>query len=144
MSNERLDDSYFVIEPDRLLEQWSVFARDYYHRSLETADARENYEIAKRALDVVEAELARDVRANPEDYGLTKAPSIPVVEQTVLLQKKYATAHQAVVDAEHALDIRKAVMGAMDAMKKGLEATTYLQQNAMYAEPRVRGNVAEA
>lgn len=143
MPISKADSDYFMIEPDRILEQWSTFARDYYQRACELADARAEYDRARRRLDVVEAELDRDIRHDPETYGVTKITE-PVVEKTVLLQKRYRQASEEVVVAKHEMDIRQAFIDALDAMKKGLECTAYINQSAFHAEPKVRGQVGDA
>lgn len=133
---------YFVIDADRLFEQWSVFARDYYNKACELADARAEYERVKRQRDVVEAELDKDIRLNPDQYGVTKITE-PVVERTILLQKRHMLAFEEVIRAKHSMDIHQAYMDAMDAMKKGLESTAYLQQSAFYAQPVAKGEAAQ-
>lgn len=143
MSNPRPDGDYFEIKPDQLLEQWSTFARDYYHNACSLADARMEYERAKRHLAVVEAELDRDIRHAPEEFGVTKITE-PVVEKTILLQKRYRKAGEELIIAKHEMDIKQAYMDAMDAMKKGLESMVYLNQSAFHAEPKARGVAGDA
>lgn len=132
-------EDFFVIDPDRLLEQWSTFARNYYKRACELAEARAEWERMKRVRDVVEAELDKEIRLNPEEYGISIVRE-KSVERTILLDKKYRQADEEVIKAKHSLDIHQAFVDAMDAMKKGLESTAYLQQASYHAEPQAKGN----
>lgn len=133
------DDDYFVIDLDQLVEQWSVFARDYLRKARALVDAKAEFERMKRVRDVVEAELDRDIRRDPEAFGLEHRTE-KAIEKTIILQKSYQDAEEELIKAKHAMDIHQVEIDAMDAMKKALESSTYLFQSAYYAEPQVRGD----
>lgn len=140
MSNENMpDEDFFIIDPDHLVERWSTFSRDYYRKACALADSRAEHERMKRQRDVIKAELDRDIRHNPEDYGLGQKTTEKAVENAVLIQRKCQQAEEDVIKAKHFMDIHQAFVDAMDAMKKGLEAYSYLWQASFFAEPKARG-----
>lgn len=134
---------FFEIDPEKLDEQWFRFAREYFDLACQLADARADYERAKARRDVVVAELDRDIRADPDTFGVAKITE-PVVEKTVLLQKKYHQADKDVIITKHSVDIMHAAVEAMDAKKKGLENAVQLRLAGYYAEPHVRGDAARS
>lgn len=136
-------DNFFIIDQDRLIEQWSTFARDYYRRACQLADAKAEHERMKRVRDIVAAELDKDIRLHPEDYGL-ESTTEKAIEKTILLQQRYRHADEEVIKSKHSMDIHQAFVDAMDAMRKGLESYTYLWQSTYFAEPKVRGEARGA
>ncbi len=126
---------FFRIDQHRLDEAWTNLAPTFYEYSVKLADAREEHERAKARLDVVEAELDRDIRRNPIEYGVEKITET-VVKQTIILSKKYQRANEEVIIARHDMAICEACVDALDHKKKGLESMVYLHSQGYYAEPR--------
>lgn len=128
----------FDLNPHRLDEEWLKQARYYHKYAVELADAREAHERAKSARDVVGAELALDVRSQPEKYGFDgpKGPTVDAVQQTVLTAKTYREADAAVIKARHALDVVQAFVDALDHRKKALENLVELRLADYFSDPR--------
>ncbi len=138
----RLPSDFFTIDPEKLDEQWFRFARDYYEHACLLADAREEYERMKSRREVIAAELDRDIRQQPDTYGVAKITEA-VIEKTVLLQKRFRKADEDVIIAKHNVDIMQAAIEAMDGKKKGLENAVRLRLAAYSAEPRVDGDAGD-
>lgn len=164
MRNEQSTDDFLSIDPDGLPEKLESFARDYFHEARKLVDAREEYERTKRvrdvmvtekkdALELVEAEIDRNARNNPEDYGIEKVTETSVAN-AIKLQEKYqkaradlykvkASCEEEVAKARHAMGIHQVFVDAMDALKKNLESYAYIWQATYFAQPKLRGDGRE-
>lgn len=140
VGRDGFDEDFFTIDMDRLFEKWSTFARDYYRKALELVNARAEWERTKRVRDVVEAELDRNIRLNPGDYGVPTPVRESSIEKAILVHTKYQEANLATANAKHAMDVFQSFVDAMDVLKKGLEVVAYLQQSSFHAEPKARGD----
>ena len=141
MNTTKVSGDFFEIDPEKLDEQWFRFARDYFDHACNLANAREEFERAKARRDVIEAELDREIRLKPENFGVAKITETQV-ERTIRLQKRYDKANEEVIIAKHTLDLHQATVDAMDVKKKGLEMIVQLRLSTYYAEPYVRGQAA--
>lgn len=133
---------FLDIDPLNLVEELRVQPRLRLEWGEKLADARKDYELAKRRKDVVVAELDREVRSSPESFGLSKVTE-GAVEKTVILQKRYQKADDDLIEARHYMDLVQAKLAAVDDRKKSLEGTVSLQIAGYYAEPRIRGEAGE-
>lgn len=140
-------DTLFEVEMNahRLAEEWERQARSYYRYAAELADARNEYDRRKAALDVVVAELDKEIRASPEDFGVTaKRLTEAIIDRTIVLQVRHLQAVSRMLDAKHRMDSVQAVVGALDHKKRSLESGVTLLGRALYAEPVARGADAAA
>lgn len=129
------DFSHLEIDPHRLDEEWVEQPRRYFLMAQGQADARMRWEEAKNRLEVVRAEIDRDIRRDPAAYGIAKLTE-SAIESTIPLQAKYERARHQVVEAKHEYDIWDAGLGALDHKKKGLENLVQLHLSSYYAKPR--------
>ena len=129
------DDDIFKIDEANLDRLWFEFPKKYMREALALANAREELERAKAAEEVAEAEVDRDVRRNPSDFGLEKITET-VVKNTVLLSKKYQAAHDRTIKARHSVDIQSAYVSTLDSGKKALEMGVQLLLANYLSTPR--------
>lgn len=128
--------SVFEIDKLRLDEECCTQPKLYYEYAQLLADARNAWERAKAARDLTEADLDRQVRADPARFGVEKLTE-SVVRSTVLCQATYNDAHGKVLDAKHEVDQLSAIVDALEHRKKSLENLVYLHQSSYYAEPKL-------
>ncbi len=129
-------------DPNRLDEEWVGQPRLRFRYGQELAEARRTLAQAKAELDVVEAELSLRVRAKPDEYDLEKVTEA-VVSATVEVQPKRKRARQAVVDAQHEVDVLDAAVSAIDHRKKALEDLVQLHLAGYFATPRAPAGVKD-
>jgi len=106
------------------------------------ADLEERKDRAKELVEVMKAELDKDIRSNPDKYGLAKITE-GAVQNTIILQPEYREAQEAYIEAKHESDIAKAAMRAVDTKKMALENLVKLFGLSYFAGPSVPRNLAE-
>lgn len=123
------------IDKFNLDQEWIDQPRLYFTYAERLAEAREKYERMVSQRDLVEAQLDRDIRKNPMDYGLEKITE-PAVEKAVLLDKGRMKAHEAVVRAKYTVEVLAAKVTALDHRKKALENLVSLFLANYFSEPK--------
>lgn len=130
------DFSFFVIDPDRLDEEWVNHVRVYFEQASRLADLRAEADRAKANLEVVDAELDREIRLDPQRFGLDKVTE-GAVEKTIILQKKHRLAVERSIQARHDQAIGEASVHGLDHKKRALEKLVELRL-ASYYGPKLR------
>lgn len=129
----------FVVDKERLDEEW-VGQADFYHFwALELANARLELEQEKARFDLTRAELDRDIRSDPEDFDVEKITE-KAIENAILLQPQYQKALRKVTAAKHKVDVTQAAVGALDHKKKALENLVYLHGQNYFSTPQAKGD----
>lgn len=141
---------FFGIDLDKLDRDWVTHASTVYEFALQLADARDDRDRAKAALDIANDDLDRmaaevelDVRRHPERFGIEKITEA-VVKASVLICPKYRDAQEVVYTARrrvnkalHDVGILEAAIKALDHKRDGLEAAGRLFGMSYFAAPRV-------
>ncbi len=112
--------------------------------SCDLADARRDLDIAKSKLDVVSAEIANSIRADPESYGVEGKATEAGIKTIVPGQQEYMGAESRVRGRKHDVDILAAYVVALDHRRKALEKEVDLFMAGYFAEPRARREGHEA
>jgi Mg-chelatase subunit ChlI len=130
-------------DPDRLDREWIKQPGLYLKYAEKLADARKDFADAKAELEVVKAELSRDIRAMPETYGLKKVTESGI-EGAVVLQKKHRLALETMNECKHRVDVLEAVVSALEHKKRALENLVTLHGQSYFATPRADGTGRES
>lgn len=125
----RIDENALDVE---WLEQPSLVIK--YARF--SADARKIADLAKERLDIRTAELDRDIRAFPENYGLQKITE-SVVANTIILQPAWKDANEAYIDARFEQTMSQEIFRAITDRKDSLENLVRLHGAQYFAGPSV-------
>lgn len=125
----RIDETALDIE---WLEQSGLMMR--YARN--AASARMELDRAKEALELVKAELDKEIRMNPESFDIEKITD-KVVENTIPMQKAYIEANDTFIKAKFDLDIAQAAVRAIEARKDALENLVRLYGQQYFAGPKM-------
>lgn len=137
MARQTEDDFPFVsVDKHRLDAELEVQARYVMRYALLLADAEEDYELAVQGRKTVDAELDREVRLNPDRFGIVKVTE-KAVEVAVLLDPRYKEAHRKEVEAQHALTVLKNAIKALDHRKSVVENLVQLHFAGYFARPKV-------
>ncbi len=106
------------------------------------ADARQEFDEAKRRLDVVKADVGKKIREDPDEYGLSKS-TVDAVNAAIILQPEVEEAEQDVINARHEFNVYEAMMTALDNRKKALEGVVYLHGQSYFSIPHDSTGVME-
>jgi hypothetical protein len=90
----------------------------------------------KEELDVVKAQLDRDIRMTPDNYGLNKLTET-IVSNTIIIQPEYKYANDQYSNAKYEYDIAMAAVRAIDQKKTALENLVRLHGQQYFAGPSV-------
>jgi len=99
-------------------------------------DARENYDLAKMQLNIIEAELARKVREAPAAFGVAKVTEASIKE-AVLVHPRYKAAYENMVQTRSEADLLNKAQETMDQRKRMLELLVQLHGREYFAGPSV-------
>ena len=125
----KIDDSSLDLE---CLDQPSLFMRYAKH----AANARRFLDLAKQNLDVVKAELDKDIRESPDNYGILKITE-GSIQSAILTDKAYTEAYKEFTDAKYEADMAQNAVVAMNQKKDMLEQLIKLQGQSYFAGPKV-------
>ena len=131
----RIDETSLDIE---WLEQAALFLRYSKNAALREKEKDQ----AKEALDLVKSELDRDIRTNPEKYGIEKITD-KVVENTIPTQDEYKEASEAFISAKYEWNVAKGAVDAFNQRKEALENLTRLNGQNWFAGPKVPRDLRE-
>lgn len=135
MDKEEFD--FFEIDPNRLDEEWLWHPKLYHEHAIKLADARKEYEQKKAELEVLTAEIDREIRLTPSGFGLEKITET-VVANTVIIQPSYRKLQKEVIEAKHNVAIAEAAVSTMEHKKKALENIVQLRGMDYFSEPKLR------
>lgn len=127
--------SLFAIDEKNLVEEWEKQPELFLRYSMKLADARRELDEEKAALSVVNAELDRDIRENPEEHGVGKVTDASV-KAAIPLNARYQKQERNVRDVKHRVDILSAYVDALDQRKKALEKIVDLHGQQYWSVPR--------
>ncbi len=90
----------------------------------------------KEKVDLVRAQLDKDIRSNPEEYDIAKITET-VVSSAILMDPYYKKASEEYLDAKYEAGVAQGVVSAIDARKTMLELLVKLHGQNYFAGPRV-------
>ena len=92
---------------------------DYLRYAHLSADLKQTVSLRKAELDVVEADLCKKIRTDPQAYGIEKVTE-SAIKECVATRKEYKQAVRASIEAQHDQDIAQAVVWALEHKKRSL------------------------
>jgi len=125
------------VDENRLDEEWVRQPRLFHRYSVELADARMEFDEAKADLEVIQADLDRDVRENPINYAIEKL-SEKRIEAVVTAQEICVDSQKVMNEAKHKVAIFQAAVNALDQKRAALENLVKLRLADYYSEPKAR------
>ena len=131
------------IDQFNLDNEWIEQPVKYAKFASHLADARLAYDESKRQLELVKAELDRDVRSNPASFGLEKITE-PQVTSCIVRQEEYQDAVKAMNKARHEMDLVDAYVTSLDHRKTALVKLVDLFLASYFSRPRASGGAKES
>ena len=138
-----MSQSDFTPDKDALDDEWIRQPELYHKYATELADARLDFEEKKNKLEVVRAELDKEIRTDPEQFDLLKVTESGI-SAVIVVQPEYTKALKRINTARHRIDILQAATTALDHKKKALENLVYLHGQNYFSSPRARGEESKA
>jgi hypothetical protein len=124
------------IDETALDVEWLEQPRLMMRYAKHSANMRMQTDFAKERLDVVKAELDREIRLNPEAFDIAKITEATVLA-AIISHEKYAQANRAFLEARYESDIANAAVRAIDARKDALENLVRLHGQQYFAGPKM-------
>lgn len=118
--------------------EWHDQPLKYCKWAEQAAEASYAYDLEKEKLDVLLAEKERQIRKDPESYGIEKLTD-GAVKWAVSVDATVQTAKRRVIDAKRNLRLFEAAERSFDHRKRALESLTKLYTDKYYASPRIPG-----
>lgn len=128
------DYNFIEIDEHRLDEACVSQSKHYMEWALKLADAQFNADEAKARLELIEVELARNVRNNPAQFDVKRITDKAVAE-TVKSHKAYQKGLLLLHKKVRRVGRIKAVVNALDHRKKMIEAMVFLRGQNYFSDP---------
>lgn len=126
----KIDESALDLE---WLDQPQLFMKYASH----SAEKSMELDLAKEALDLEKAELDRQIREDPERFGIPGKLTETIVTNTIITQPGYKKALKKVNEARFEYEISRAAVSAMHTKKDALENLVRLHGMQYFAGPRM-------
>lgn len=114
------------------LEQPSLFMK--YARHL--AEMRRNLDEEKQRLDIVRADLDKQIREHPEKFKIEKVTE-GAIQSAILTEGSYNIAYKKYLDVKYEADMAQAAVQAFNQRKEALENLVKLNGQNYFASPSV-------
>lgn len=106
-----------------------------------SAESRRALEEAKQSLDVARAEIDKQIRERPEDFGILKVTE-GSIQSAILTEPQYKSAYQAYLDTKYESDMSQGAVRAFEQRKEALENLVKLHGQQYFAGPKVPRDLA--
>jgi len=83
-------------------------------------EARMNMDLEKEVLELVKAKLDKEIRENPEKFGISKLTE-NVVQNIILLQDEYKEQNKKYLNAKYNYEVLKVVVDSLNQKRDSLE-----------------------
>ncbi len=125
-----------IIDPNCLDVEWLEQPSLMMKYGKIAAQTKVDMDMTKERLEVVKAELDKNIRLNPEKYNIGKLTE-SVVASTILLQPEYKEASEAYIKASYEFNMAKYAVQAINDRKDALENLVKLHGMQYFAGPSV-------
>lgn len=124
------------IDETALDVEWLDQPRKMFQYCKHAARMRKEADLAKEAVDVEKAKLDREIRSNPDQFGIDKITEA-VVQSTILAHPRYQRKMGEFIGARYELDMAQNAIRAFEQRKTALENLVRLHGMSYFAGPGV-------
>lgn len=124
------------IDPDSLDTEWLDQPRLMLKYTRIEAEAKKDLGDAKARLDIIQADLDKAIRSNPDDFDLPKVTET-AISNAIQSTKKYKEAQEEIREAEYHLNMAIGAVRSMYVKKEALENLVRLYGQQYFAGPKV-------
>jgi len=130
------------IQPDELDMEWLDQPKLMVKYSAKLAEAKERRDLMKEEIDLIRAELDRDIREDPEKFGMVKLTET-AVSNCILTMDDYKDAQEQLRRSNYDVNVLQGVVQAIEQRKSALENMVRLLNQNYFAGPSVPRNLQE-
>jgi len=132
-----IDANFFDIDKTRLDEEWINQPKLFFTYAEQLAKARQELEEEKAELDITKAEVDKEVRDDPGNFGLNADNRITetMVTSSIAQDDRYIFQNKVVRKAKYKTDILQAAVVALEHRKSALERLVSLHGQSYFASP---------
>lgn len=143
--NQDSSDAQSVVQIDEnnLDKECIRLPSDYLKFAHKSVDAKWTLDEMENKLKVVHADLSKEVRSNPQDFGIDKFTEAVLVS-TVLGLERYQKGLMRVQQAKYEADLAQAVVWALEHKKRTLTLLVELHGMGYFSSPKVSERGREA
>lgn len=132
-----MNEDFLHIDQDQLDAEWLRQPEHYYRHARMLADAKELVARRKAAIELIAADLDKEIRDSPCKFGLGDKFTEAMVRSRVTLDERHQKAQRLLNKAHHDSDLCQAAVYALDHKKKALEKLVELHLANYFSTPRV-------
>jgi len=132
-----VNDADFRIDAYNLDREWVRQPELYRQYASALADAKMELDEAKNDLSVIKSEVEKEIRQDPEKFGLAKVTEAAVA-MAVPLDTRVRDAEEQIIVAKHKVGLLEAAVGALDHKKRALSDLVSLHLADYFSEPTAR------
>lgn len=125
-----------AIDPDALDTEWLEQPRLMMRYAQFLANSRRELERAKEKLDIIRAELDKEIRTDPEKFGIAKVTE-GAINSTILTNSDFQAGQKELNDAQYEVNMAQGAVRAIEGKKDALENLVRLHGQQYFAGPRV-------
>lgn len=131
-----------AIDPNALDVECIEQPEKFFRVAEQAAEAKREVDRCKLALEVTEAELDNDIRANPAKYGISKVTENSL-KAALKVTEAYQKAAEALSNAKYENDMLQSATSAWDQRKRMLENLVDLFGKQYFAGPVIPRNIVD-
>lgn len=134
MSDAKWD--FFKPNKHKLDEELENQPKYVFEYCMEVADAEEKLSRAETKLELLEAEVGKEVRERPNEFGLDKI-TVESVKSTIILDKRVQKQKDLIIEWKHDVAVFKGAVNALSHRKMALEQLCYLHGADYFSKPKL-------
>lgn len=128
--------SVVQIDEHRLDRECVRLPGDFLKWAHLAAESKKDVAELENRLEVVYADLSKEIRLKPEDFQLEKITEA-AIKETIRAHPRYQKVTQKLIDCQHHANMAQAVVSALDQKKRALTNLVELHGMGYFANPRV-------
>lgn len=136
MSDQSEEQSVVEIDEDNLDKECIRIPSDYLKFAHQAVNAKRDVDEAKARLDVIEAELSKEIRAAPADFGIEKVTETAITG-AITMSPRYQKSVQKLNEFKHKAELAQAVVWALEHKKRSLTLLVELHGLGYFSSPKI-------
>ena len=127
------------IDHNALDVEWIEHPGIFMEVSMELVEEKKKLKKLQMRADMREADAAKEIKEDPEKFGLKAKPTIPDVKGAVDTHEDVLSSRKKIIEQEYEVAMLSACVGALDHKKRALESLVTLHGQQYFAsskEPR--------
>ena len=131
-----------TIDENQLDKEWINQPNLVFKFSKKQASARKEMDAIKNEIEVVKADLDKQLRLAPEAFGILKVTE-SAISSAIVLQPQYQEVQNKLNNARYELDIYTAMVNALEHKKRALESLVSLHGQNYFSTPKADDSAKE-